>query len=51
MRSNNIDTYKLIVMNMNEEQKSKLTRIINQTVEVEGRRRVIRKVIGVRTQN
>lgn len=34
MRSNNIETYKLIVMNMNEQQKAKLVRIMNQIVEV-----------------
>lgn len=29
-----METYKLIVMNMNEEQKSKLANILNQKVEI-----------------
>lgn len=37
-------------MNMNEEQKSKLTRIMNETFQVEGKKRVIRKVLGARSQ-
>lgn len=51
MRSNNLETYKLIIMNMNEQQKAKLTKIVNETVEVEGKKRLIRKVIGVRSKN
>ena len=50
MKSNNLDTYKLIVMNMNEEQKSKLARIMNETFQVEGKKRVIRKIVGARSQ-
>ena len=50
MRNNNMDTYKLIVMNMDEDQKSKLTRIVNQTADIDGSKRVIRKVIGVRAK-
>jgi hypothetical protein len=30
MRSNNLETYKLIIMNMTEEQRAKLTFLVNE---------------------
>jgi hypothetical protein len=50
MKTNNLDTYKLIVMNMNEEQKTKLTHLMKETFQVEGKKRVIRKVVGIKSQ-
>ena len=50
MKTNNLDTYKLIVMNMNEEQKTKLTHLMKETFQVEGKKRVIRKVVGIKNQ-
>ncbi len=50
MKTNNLDTYKLIVMNMNEEQKTKLTHLMKETFQVQGKKRVIRKVVGIKSQ-
>jgi hypothetical protein len=50
MRSNNLETYKLIIMNMTEEQRAKLTFLVNEKTEVEGKTRVIRKIVGIKSK-
>jgi hypothetical protein len=48
MKTNNLDTYKLLMMNMTEEKKAKLAFLVNGVVEVEGKKRVIRKILGAK---
>ena len=48
MKTNNIDTYKIILLHISEEKKSKMAYLINEVAEVEGKTRLIRKIVGVK---